>query len=428
MLDIKDIIARPDFYRQGIRRKNIDPQALESAIQLYTQKNLIQNQSEQLKAKQNELARNLPKFDGDFQKKTEMINQMSILKKEIQNTEPQLNELENQLQKILGSLPNPAHESVPEGQDDQENQVYKLVNEKPEFNFNPKTHWELGAELDLIDSEGGARVSGSRFFYLKNELVHLQFALIQYALGIASKYGFQAILPPMMVNARTAHGTGYLESGHEDEVYCVNPGLDDLYLIGTSEVPGIAYYTDQLIPEEKLPIRMVAYSSCFRREAGSGGKDNKGIIRGHQFDKIELLSLTTPEESWNEHELILKIEEEIWSGLGLHYRVMNICGGDLGGPAAKKYDIEAWLPGENNYREMTSTSNCTDFQARRLNIRMKNQADGKNRPLHTLNGTGIALGRCLVAIMENYQTAQGEILVPPVLQNQVGFQIISRKS
>lgn len=424
MLDIKDILERTEFYKKGIEKKNCSSSGIDQAVELYKARNLLLAEVENLRAEQNKLSKELPQVSAD--QKPAMLEKMGQLKVEIKEKGEKEQSLSAELDAVLKTLPNPAHESVRPGKDDSENAVLRFEGKKPEFSFQPKPHWELGEELDLIDSKAGAKVSGSRFHFLKNELVLLQFALVQYAFEVTMKHGFTPLLPPNLVNAQSAFGTGYLESGHEEEVYCVNPGRDDLYLIGTSEVPNTAYLADEIIPVEKLPIRYVAYSPCYRREAGSGGKDEKGILRCHQFDKIEMAVFAHPEKSWSEHELLRSIEEEIWTGLGIHYQLIDICGGDLGGPAAKKYDIEAWMPGQDAYREVTSTSNCTDFQARRLNIRVKDE-DGKNKVLHTLNGTAIAVGRCLIAIMEQYQTAEGEIEIPKVLHKWLPFTKIVRK-
>ncbi len=426
MLDIKDIIARPDFYKKGISKKNGNIENVDVVIKAYEDRNSVLKQVEDLRAEQNKLAKELPKLDWDFNTKQELIHKMSEMKKTLKELTPKSEELSSILKKTLASMPNPAHESVLPGEDEKLNEVIRTFSEKPDFNFEPKPHWELGESLDLIDSDKWAKISGSRFHFLKNELVQIQFALIQYVFEIITKKWFSPMLPPLMVKAEAAYWTWYLESGHEEEVYCVNPWRDNLYLIGTSEVPNTAYYMDEIIPNDQLPLKVVAYSSCFRREAWSGGKDEKGILRCHQFDKIEMGVFAHPDNSYEELERIREIEEEIWQGLWIHYQLIDICGWDLGGPAAKKYDIEAWMPGQNAYREVTSTSNCTDFQARRLNIRVKNK-DGKNQILHTLNGTGIAVWRCLIAIMENYQTSDGEILIPEVLKKWLPFDKILKK-
>ena len=421
MLDIKDILTRPDEYKQGIEKKNVSSEGIDEAIALYKERNVLRTEVESLRAEQNKLSKELPQADD----KQPLLETMGKLKAEIKEKGEKEQEMSDKLDGILKSLPNPAHESVLPGEDEEGNEVIRFVGEKPNFDFEPKPHWELGKDLDLIDTEAGAKVAGSRFHFLKNELVLLQFALVQYAFEVTMKHSFTPLLPPNMVNKQAAFGTGFLDSGHEEEVYCVNPGRDDLYMIGTSEVPNTAYLANEIIPADQLPLRYVAYSPCYRREAGSGGKDEKGILRCHQFDKIEMAVFAHPDKSWPEHEMLREIEEEIWTGLGIHYQLIDICGGDLGGPAAKKYDIEAWMPGQNAYREVTSTSNCTDFQSRRLNIRVKDESG--NRILHTLNGTAIAVGRCLIAIMEQYQTAEGEIEIPEVLHKWLPFTKIVKK-
>lgn len=422
MLDIKDIIERKDWYKERIAIKNVSVDSIDEAVVLYEKRNEVRQKAELLKSEQNTMAKSFATSDD----KEGLKKQMEALKSQIQELKPQEESLSKDLDTILKSLPNPAHDSVRPGKGEEGNEVIRYMGTKPAFDFKPKPHWVLGEELDLIDTSAGASVAGARFHFLKNELVLLQFALVQHVFAVTTKYGFQPMIPPYMVNRETAFGTGFLDSGHEEEVYCVNPGRDDLYLIGTSEVPNTAYLANTIIPEEKLPIKYISYSPCFRREAGSGGKDEKGILRCHQFDKLEMAVFAHPDKSWEEHEKLREIEEEIWGDLGIPYQLVDICGGDLGAQAAKKYDLEAWMPGQDAYREITSTSNCTDFQARRLKIRMKDR-NGKNRILHTLNGTGIAINRCMIAIMENFQTKDGEILMPKVLHKWLSFTKISKK-
>jgi len=296
------------------------------------------------------------------------------------------------------------------------------VGQKPQFDFQPLPHEELAQKLDLIDIDKGSEISGARFWYLKNQLVELQWALLNYVFGKLLKAGFQPVVPPNLVKTKAMFGTGFFPA-EKNEIYHVNSDKDDLYLIGTSEVPLVSYHADEVL-NLKIPIKYFALSTCYRREAGSYGKDNKGIFRGHQFDKIEMVVFCQPQESEKNHQEILAIEEEIWSELKIPYQVVNICSGDIGFQAAKKYDLEAWLPSQNKYREVTSCSNTTDFQSRRLNI--KYQAGQKKELCHTLNGTGIAIGRALIAIMENYQTKEGSIKVPKVLQSYLSFKEIKK--
>ncbi len=341
------------------------------------------------------------------------LEDLKRLSETIKEKEAQVQTLKNALDSLLCQLPNLNHESTAVGKDDSENKVERMVNPKPQFEFVPKEHFELAERLDLIDMERGARLSGARFWYLKNELVLLEFALLQFVTRKLYQKGFCPMIPPFMVKEQAMYGTGFFPA-EKNEIYTVNPDEDNLFLIGTSEVPLVSYHMDEII-DVTSPKRYFGFSPCFRREAGTYGKDTKGIIRGHQFDKLEMVIFCRPENSWQEHDYILAIEEEILTELGFHYQVINVCSGDLGFPAAKKYDTEVWLPGQKRYRELTSSSNTTDYQSRRLNIRHKDD-QGKNQLVHTLNGTACALGRTLVAIMENYQDKNGNITVPEVLR------------
>jgi seryl-tRNA synthetase len=280
---------------------------------------------------------------------------------------------------------------------------------------------ELGKSLELIDAERASKVSGSRFGYLKNELPLLEFAIINLVMATAKKEGFIPVIPPVMLKDEMARGTGYFEATDEKEAYYLPE--DKMYLVGTSEQSLVCMHADEILNEKDLPLRYVGFSTCFRREAGSYGKDTKGILRVHQFDKLEMVIFSKPEDSQKEHKLLLSIEEKLMKALALPYQVINICTGDLGRPVAAKYDIETWLPSEKRYRETHSSSNCTDFQARRLNIRYRDKA-GKVGFVHTLNGTAFAIGRILIMIMENYQQKDGSIKVPKALQKYCGFKVI----
>jgi seryl-tRNA synthetase len=288
----------------------------------------------------------------------------------------------------------------------------RKVGKTQKFDFKVRDHVELGEMLDIIDLERAGKVSGSRFVYLKNEGAILQFALMRWAMDILVNKGFCPMLPPVMVKGEIMDAMGYLQHGGNDETYFFEK--DDLYLIGTSEQSGLPYHRDEILDQAELPKRYVCYSTCFRREAGSYGKDVKGMIRNHQFDKLEMLSVTTPEESQKEHEMFLAIEEELMQALGLPYQVVVLCTGDLGDPAAKTYDIETWFPSQDKYRETHSTSTTTDFQARRLNMRYKTK-EGKNIYCHTLNGTAFAR-RSLIAILENFQQEDGSVEIPKLLR------------
>ena len=343
----------------------------------------------------------------------------------------ELNELESEkkvasekLEELLKKLPNLPLPEVPIGKDETENKVLREVGEKPKFfargeNFNPKDYLILNEKLGWIDTERAGKAAGSRFGYLLRDAVDLEFALVRLAFDTLRKESFIPIIPPIFLKPEAMRGMGYLDY-NEDEVYHLEK--DDLYLIGTSEQTIGAMHMNEILSEKQLPLRYVGFSSCFRREAGSYGKDTKGILRVHQFDKVEMFSFARPEDSKKEHELLLSMEEKLMKALELPYRVLQICTGDLGIQAANKYDIEVWLPGQNQYRETHSTSNDTDFQSRRLNIRYKNSKTGKNELVHTLNGTVFAMGRTIIAIMENYQQKDGTIKIPNVLEKYICLQ------
>jgi len=353
----------------------------------------------------------------------EEIKELKSLREEIKDLEAKLEPTEALLNELLIQLPNMTHESVPAGKDETENKVHKTWGKKPKFDFDPKPHEVLGEELDLIDAERGAKVSGARFWYLKNDLVLLEFALAQYAMHYMKDRGFVPMLPPMLVREQAMFGTGFFPAD-KNEIYKINEEEgDDLYLIGTAEVPLASYHADETIDLSEKPLKYFGFSSCFRREAGTYGKDMKGIIRGHQFDKVEMFVFAREDNSWDMHEQMLAIAEEFWQSLEIPYQVLNMCSGDIGAPNAKKYDIEGWFPGQGAYRELASCSHDTDFQSRRLGIRYKDK-DGSTKLAHTLNNTVCALGRTMIAIMENYQQSDGTIKIPEVLRKWMNGQTV----
>lgn len=421
MLDIKFVRENLSVVKKGLLKKGADVD-LEGLLRMDEERRQLIVKTDELRSAQNKASKIIPKLEGAEKEKA--LEEMKGVASTLKELEPKLTEIETQIYEAMLTLPNPAHETVPEGIDECENVTEQVIGEVPKFDFKVKDHVDLGTDLDLIDIERAAKVSGARFDYKKNKLVFLEFALIRYAMDILTGRGFVAMLPPVLVKEKAMYGTGFLPA---DESQIYKTEKDDLYLVGTAEVPLAAYHYNELIPEEKLPLRYAGFSTCFRREAGAYGKDTRGMFRVHQFDKVEMFSFSHPEKSWEEHDHLVETQEEIMKGLELSYRKVNICGGDLGAPAAKKYDLEAWLPGQNQYREMTSCSNCTDFQARRLNVRMKPES-GSNVILHTLNGTAIALGRTLIAIMENYQQADGSIKVPDVLTCYTGFKEIKNET
>ncbi len=408
MLDIKFITDDPAALKKGIAKKHSKVD-IDEIVKLADQRKEKLMRMESLRAEQNKKIKTPTKAE---------IEKLKAMKDEIKSLESSLEPLEKQIEELAVQVPNPTLDSVPEGEGEQDNKVVKTHGKKPKFDFEPKDHAALGAALDIIDIERGVRASGTRFYYLKGDAALMEFALIQFVIHKLNSKGFTPVVPPVLVKEEAMFATGFFPADRQ-QIYSVNPGEDDLFLVGTSEVPLTMLHYTEILDAEKLPIHYAGFSSCFRREAGSYGKDTAGIIRVHQFDKIEMFSFCHPDKSESEHELIRETEEEIMQDLGFHYQVLNICGGDLGAPAAKKYDIEVWIPSQNTFRELTSCSNCTDFQARRSKIRYKDK-DGKNAYLHTLNGTACAIGRTLVAIFENYQNEDGSITIPKVLRPFMG--------
>ena len=416
MIDLKQLRERRLEYEAGFKKKQVAID-IDKVLKLDEKHRELIGRAEALRARKNEASKLIPTLADDVRAKK--IAEMKELGESLDEIEYNLNSIYAELKEVLHQLPNLPDPSVPEGKTDEENVVIKTVGEPPQFDFEPKDHLELGEHLDLIDMETGAKTSGARFYYLKNELVQLEFALVNWLLQKYISKGFTPVTTPMLVKEEMMYATGFFPAD-KSEIYKVNPGEDDLYLVGTSEVPLAGLHMFKPLKEEQLPKRYVGYSSCFRREAGSYGKDTRGILRVHQFDKMEMFSFCHPDRSWEEHDFLLSIEEEILSELGLAYQVVNICGGDLGAPAAKKYDCEVWIPTQQKYRELTSCSNCTDFQARRGGIRFKTEKG--TQLVHTLNGTAMASTRTLIAIMENYQDADGNIRIPDVLQSFMNGQ------
>lgn len=348
-------------------------------------------------------------------------------REKIQQLEVSLTEIETDWKKLLYEIPNLSSEDVKSGRDETGNEVLRKYKEPPKFDFKPKNNLELGKELDIIDVERAAKISGTRFGYLKNEAVILEFALVQFAFQTLLKEKFHPIVPPVLIKKDITEGLGYWQAGGHNDYYLVTEPSENLefYLVGTAEHSLVPMHKDETFTKKELPKRYVGFSTSFRREAGSYGKDTRGIFRVHQFDKVEMVSFTTEEEDTKEHEYLLSLEEKLFQALDIPYQVVKMCTGDLGFPVARKYDIEAWIPSQNKYREVTSTSTTTDFQARRLNIKYR---DGKEKKCtHILNGTAFAIGRTIIAILENYQQKDGSVKIPKALQPFTGFSEIKRK-
>jgi len=411
MLDIKFIRENPDKVKQGAKNKGVDID-IAKVLKLDKQKRELMVRAEQIKSEQNKLSKGEITDDIKIKAKD--------LKDQFQKSEAELKEIEENLNKLLHQIPNAPFDDVPVGKDDSENVVARKVGEPPRFDFKPKEHWELGEDLDIIDTARASKVAGSRFYYLKGKGALLEFALINLAMETLTKKGFTPVIPPVMIKKEMAWAMGYLQQTDDEEAYHLEK--DDLYLTATSEQSLGAMHAGETFDEKQLPKLYVGFSTCFRREAGSHGKDVRGILRVHQFDKIEMFIFCKPEDSAKEHELLLACEEDLMQKLELPYQVIDICTGDLGVPAAKKYDIEAWMPGQNRYRETHSTSNCADFQARRLNVRYRDK-QGKLNFVHTLNGTAFSM-RPIIAILENFQQKNGSVKVPQILHKYLDFKEI----
>jgi seryl-tRNA synthetase len=417
MIDLKLLREDPDAVRAAYSKRG-GVKGLDEVIEadaVYRER-LIE--VEELRAEQNRASKAIGKAAPDD--RPAAIAEAKELSDRLKDLEPALEEIQQKLESLAAHLPNLPHSSVPAGASEDDNVIEREVGERRDFDFEPKDHVELGEALGIFDSERGAKTSGSRFVYLTGNGVLLELALVRFALERLSERGFKPMAPPLLVREHAMYGTGFFPAD-EFEIYRLE--RDDLYLIGTSEVPLAAYHSGEVLDQADLPIRYAGFSPCFRREAGSYGKDTKGLIRVHQFDKVEQFSLTTAEDSWDEFATIRANEEMILQALEIPYRVAVMCGGDLGSSAAKKVDHEAWLPGAQRYLELTSASNTTDYQSRRLKIRHRGK-DG-SALVHTLNGTAVAVGRTIVALLENHQQPDGSVLIPEALQPYTGFTKLS---
>jgi seryl-tRNA synthetase len=413
MLDLRPIRDDPEPVRRAMARRSPEAvQDLDRALRLDEERLALLTRVEEARAEKNRLSKAVGRAGGDEERRAN-IEAVGALSEGLDKLEAELANVTEELREIAVLLPNPPHESVPEGESDDDNEELKRWGEPPDFRFQTRDHVELGQLLGMIDLERGVRTSGSRFYYLTGRSVSLQFALMRYALEFTSDKGFTPMITPVLVREEAMFGTGFLPT-EAHNLYTVPDEDSPLYLIGTSEVALASFHAHEVLDAGDLPRRYMGYSSCFRREAGTYGKDTRGIFRVHQFDKLEMFCFTTPDESYAEHDRFLAWEEEWVQSLGLPYRVVNVCTAELGGSATKKYDIEAWLPGQQQYREITSTSNTTDYQARRLDIRMR--TDAGNLVLHTLNGTLCAMSRTIIALLENHQREDGSVELPGVLR------------
>ena len=400
MLDPAILKDNLEVLESNISRRNLEID-VNHLISLNEERKSLRFNAEQKRSQQKELGKQIA--NADENEKEDLLNKASELSNEVKLLFEQVDKKDEEFLNLWVKIPNLISKTSPDGKSDEDNIEIKKVGNVKEIP-NPKDHLEIASKLNLIDVEKASEVSGSRFAYLFGDLVKIEFNLVSWALNKLSEKGFTPTVPPVLVRENALYGTGFFPDDAEQVYEIPN---DDLYLVGTSEVPLAALHANEIINMEELPIRYAGFSTCFRREAGTYGKDTTGIFRVHQFDKVEMFSFCNPEKSEEEHEFILSVEEELLQSLEIPYRVVDVCAGDLGASAAKKYDIEAWMPSQNTYREVTSCSNTTSFQARRLNIRAK--SEGETSILHTLNGTAIAVGRILIALIENNQTEDGKV-------------------
>ena len=426
MIDVKELKTRYDEIAKNIKDRymNVD---LDKIVKDQEERAALLLEVENLRSKRNETAQKM-KQKLDNETRQLYIQEGKEIKEALAEKEARLTVLDEQFKKEVMTIPNYASPEAPIGKEDKDSLAIKFYGEPTRFSFKAKDHVQLGEELDILDFDKGAKVSGQKFYYIKNKAVILQMALERYAMDIVVKHGFTPFITPDVAKEEILNGIGFNPRGAESNIYTIEG--TDTCLVGTAEITLGGYYKDTILNKEDLPIKMTGLSHCFRREAGGAGQYSKGLYRVHQFSKLEMFIYCLPEESESFHKEILSIEEEIFQGLGLPYRIVDTETGDLGAPAYRKFDIEAWMPGrgdEGEYGEVTSTSNCTDYQARSLNIRYRDD-DGKIKFVHMLNGTAVALSRAMVAVIENYQNEDGSITIPPALVRYTGFDKIEKKN
>ena len=415
MIDITILRTEPDLLVASLRRRGLDIDVA-ALLDLDRQRRSVRNEAEQIRSEQKDAGKAISRLEGA--EREEAIGRAGELSERYKTSLARADALDGEFRDVWLTLPNLVDPTAAEGVSEEDAEELSSWGE-PSVGPEARDHVELGEMHGIIDIERSAKVSGTRFGYLMGPLARLEFALVQWAFDRLEPHGFVPVVPPVLVRDHALYGTGFFPAD-EEQVYAVE--ADDLYLVGTSEVSLAALHADEILEVEALPLLYAGFSTCFRREAGTHGKDTRGIFRVHQFDKVEMFVFCHPDESQQQHDFLLEREEELVRALGIPYRVVNVAAGDLGASAAKKYDIEAWFPGQDRYREITSTSNTTDYQSRRLKIRFRD--DASNRFVHTLNGTAVAIGRMLIAIVENYQQPNGSIEVPEALRPYVGFNAI----
>jgi len=418
MLDMKRLRNNFEEVKEKLAHRGEDISELDHFGELDERRRKLITEVEQLKAQKNEVSQQIPQLKKEGKDADGAIKEMREVGDKIKAMDHELNEIEDKLQQVLLSIPNVPHESVPVGEDEEDNVLARTWGEATSFAYEPQPHWDIATNLGILDFEKAAKVTGSRFVFYKGLGARLERALLNFMMDLhAEEHGYEEILPPYIVNRASMTGTGQLPKFEEDAFRIADW---DYFLVPTAEVPVTNYYRDDILKIEQLPQKFVAFSACFRSEAGSAGRDTRGLIRQHQFNKVELVQFVKPEDSYEALEQLTNNAETVLQRLNLPYRVMSMCTGDLGFTAAKKYDIEVWIPSQNTYREISSCSNFEDFQARRAGIRFRREANGKPEFVHTLNGSGLAIGRTVAAILENYQQEDGSVIVPEVLRPYMG--------
>ncbi|AGH94309.1 serine--tRNA ligase [Pseudobdellovibrio exovorus] len=425
MIDLKQLERKAENgqnyyedYKQGLINRGASTEVLEKIMSLGAKRREALTQAETEKAKQNKLSAEVGKLKREGGDASAVLAEVEQLKQKVKDLEQNATAVDAEVQELLMTIPNKPHSSVPVGKSEHDNKIVAVVGEPTKFSFKAKEHFEIGEKLGIIDFDRAGKTTGARFTFLKGAAAQMERALIQFMMDVQStQHGYTEMIPPFIVNSKSLTGTGQFPKFKEDVFHLDNT---DYYLIPTAEVPVTNYYNDETLNEADLPQSFCAYSPCFRSEAGSYGKDTKGLIRQHQFNKVELMTFCHPSQSYEVHEQLTSHAEKILQLLELPYRKMLLCTGDMGFGSAKTYDLEVWLPGQNAYREISSCSNFEDFQARRANIRFKPKDGGKPQFVHTLNGSGLAVGRTLVAILENYQREDGSVAIPKALQNYMG--------
>jgi seryl-tRNA synthetase len=421
MLDIRFVREHPDLVREGVTKKGDDPTRVDEAILLDDRRRQLIQQTEALKSRKNDVSVQVARMKAQGQDASVLITEMRSVAETIKSIDDELRTVEEGLRSTLLQIPNLPHPSVPEGKTPADNKVIATWGEPPVIDFVPLPHWELMEKLKILDFPRGTKITGAGFPVFVGKGAQLERALINFFLDEAAAGGYTELMPPLMVNADSATGTGQLPD-KEDQMYVVT--RDEFYLVPTAEVPVTNFYRDEILAEQQLPVKFCSYTPCFRREAGSYGKDVRGLNRVHQFDKVELVKLVHPDTSYDELESLRFDAERLLQKLNLHYRVLLMCSGDMGFTQAKKYDLEVWSVGQQKWLEVSSVSNFESYQARRMNVRFRPDGGGKPEIVHTLNGSALALPRMLAAVVEQYQTPEGKIIVPKALHRYTGFETI----